>query len=214
MQKIAAQFENDTGHKLTIISGATGKFYAQIKHGAPFDIFLSADDETPERLEKEGVAIAGSRFTYALGRLALWSARPGLVDERGNVLNKSDWQYLALANPKLAPYGAAATETITTLGLTNLLQKKFVQAENIAQAYQFVATGNAALGFVAVSQIYENGQLKSGSAWVVPKNLYTPIRQDGVILNSAKAKPAAAAFVHYLQTDKIKTLIKSHGYDI
>ncbi|MES3020494.1 MAG: molybdate ABC transporter substrate-binding protein [Pseudomonadota bacterium] len=214
MQKIAAQFERDTGHKAIVVSGATGKFYAQIKNGAPFEVLLSADDETPARLEKEGAALAGTRFTYAIGKLVLWSAASDVVDEHGGVLRNGNFKHLALANPKVAPYGAASVQTLTALGLLESLQAKFVQAENIAQAYQFVATGNAAVGFVAMSQVYEGGKLRSGSAWVVPATLHSPIRQDAVILQKGKGKPAAAALMKFLQSEPIRMLIKSHGYDL
>lgn len=214
MQKIAAQFEKDTGHKAIVSFGASGKFYAQIKNGAPFEVFLSADDETPARLEKEGAAVAGTRFTYAIGKLVLWSAKTDIVDDKGDVLKKGNFEHLSIANPKLAPYGAAAAETLSALGLLDTLQPKFVLAENISQAFQFVSTGNAPLGFVAMSQVYEDGKLTSGSAWIVPEKLYKPIRQDAVILEKGKGKPAAEALMKYLQSDKIKSLIKSYGYDL
>ena len=214
MQKIAAQFEIDTGHKAIVVAGATGKFYAQIKNGAPFEVFLAADDETPARLEKEGATVAGSRFTYAIGKLVLWSAKPNVIDAHGEVLKTANFRHLALANPKVAPYGAAALQTLTALGLLASLQPKFVQAENIAQTYQFVATGNATAGFVAMSQVFEAGKLKSGSAWIVPAKLHNPIRQDAVILEKGRGKPAAAALVKYLQNERIKALIKSYGYDM
>ncbi len=214
MQKIAAQFERDTGHKAVVVSGATGKFYAQIKNGAPFEVFLSADDEIPMRLEKEGAAVAGSRFTYAIGRLVLWSAKPETVDAQGAVLRNGNFAHLALANPRLAPYGAAAVQTLTALGLLDAIAPRFVQAENIAQAYQFVATGNAALGFVAMSQVFDDGRLKSGSAWIVPAKLYRPIRQDAVLLEKGRDKPAAAALLKYLQSEPVRMLIKSYGYDL
>lgn len=214
MQKIAAQFERDTGHKATVIAGATGKFYAQIKNGAPFDLFLAADDETPARLEKEGAVVAGSRFTYAIGKLVLWSAKQDVVDPHGEMLKQGKFGHLALANPKVAPYGAAALQTLTAMGLHDGLRSKFVQAENIAQTYQFVATGNATVGFVAMSQVFEAGKLKSGSAWVVPATLHNPIRQDAVILVKGKGKPGAAALAKYLQSEQIKILIRSYGYDL
>ena len=159
MQKIAAAFEQDTGHRAKLAFGATGKFYAQIRNGAPFEVLLAADDETPAKLEREGAALAGSRFTYAIGRLALWSARPGYVDDQGEVLKRGAFKHLAIANPKLAPYGAAAVETLDRLGLLAALQPKFVQGENIAQTFQFVSTGNAELGFVALSQVMEDGKI-------------------------------------------------------
>jgi molybdate transport system substrate-binding protein len=214
MQRIAADFEKDTGHKVVLSSGATGKFYAQIRNGAPFDILLAADDETPAKLEKEGLGVPGSRFTYAIGQLVLWSAKPGFVDDKGEVLNKGDFRHVSIANPKLAPYGAAAVEALAKLGLLSAIQPKFVQGENIAQTHQFIATGNAELGFVALSQVLKDGKLASGSAWVVPASLHTPIRQDAVILANAKDKRAAAALMKYLKGDKAKAVIKSYGYDL
>jgi len=219
MQKIAAQFEKDTGHKAVLSFGATGKFYAQIKNGAPFEVFLAADDETPAKLEKENGVLPGSRFTYAIGKLVLWSAKPAIVDNQGEVLKKGGFDHLSLANPKLAPYGLAAVETLKALGAYEALAPKFVQAENIAQAYNFVATGNALLGFVAYSQVLdEHGQLKGGSVWLVPSKYYSPIRQDAVILEkgtaSGKAKPAAEALVKYLQGDKARAVIKGYGYEL
>lgn len=214
MQKIAIDFERETGHKAILSFGATGKFYAQIKNGAPFEVLLAADDETPARLEKEGMAVAGSRFTYATGKLALWSARPGYVDAKGEVLRNGSFRHVSLANPKLAPYGAAAVETLKALGLFDPLQDKFVQAENIGQAYQFIATGNAELGFVALSQIFRDGRMAAGSAWIVPGGLHEPIRQDAVLLDQGKGKAAAEALMRYLKTDKAKATIRSFGYDL
>ena len=212
MQKIAAAFEADTGHKAELSFGATGKFYAQITHGAPFQILLSADDTTPAKLEKEGKAVAHSRFTYAIGTLVLWSAQPGLVDAQGAVLKTGDFKHLALANPKLAPYGAAALQVMDKLGVTATLQPRFVQGENIAQTYQFVATGNAPLGFVALSQVMADGKISSGSAWQVPANLHEPIRQDAVLLAPGKDNAAAAALLTYLRGDKARAIIKAYGY--
>ena len=214
MQKIAADFEKDTGHKAALSFGSTGKFYAQIRNGAPFEVFLAADDETPAKLEKEGFAVGGSRFTYATGQLALWSAKPGYVDDRGEVLKTGTFQHLAIANPRLAPYGAAAVEALKKMGLLGSIERKFVQGENIAQTYQFVSTGNAELGFVALSQIYADGKLKGGSAWIVPARLHSPIRQDAEVLSQGKDNPAAAALVKYLKSDKARAVIKSYGYDL
>lgn len=214
MKLIAADFEKATGHKAALSFGATGKFYAQIKNGAPFDILLAADDETPAKLEKENLGVAGSRFTYAIGKLVLWSAKPGFVDDQGEVLRKGGFEHIALANPKLAPYGAAAVEVMTRLGLMSALEPKFVQGENIAQTYQFVSTGNAELGFVALSQVYEGGKLKSGSGWIVPSAMHSPIRQDAVLLSRAKGNPAAEALLKYLKSDKARAVIKAYGYDL
>lgn len=214
MKAIASDFEKDTGHQARLSFGATGKFYAQIKSGAPFDVFLAADNETPARLENEGDAVPGSRFTYATGKLVLWSARADVVDAQGEVLRKNAFRHIALAAPRLAPYGAAAVQTLTQLGLLARLQPKFVQGESIGQAYSFVASGNAELGFVALSQVYQGGRLKSGSAWIVPAHLYSPLRQDAVQLARARDKPAAAALLAYLKTDKARALIRAHGYEI
>ena len=212
MQKIAAAFEADTGHKAELSFGATGKFYAQITHGAPFQILLSADDTTPARLEREGKVVAHSRFTYAIGTLVLWSAKEGYVDAKGAVLKTGDFKHLAIANPKLAPYGLAATQVMDKLGLAATLQPRFVQGENIAQTHQFVATGNAQLGFVALSQVMVDSKITQGSAWQVPAELHEPIRQDAALLETGKGNAAATALMQYLQGDKAKAIIKSHGY--
>ena len=213
MQKIVQAFEQETGHKAVISLGSTGNLYAQIKNGAPFQVLLAADQETPLKLEKEGLAQAGSRFTYATGKLVLWSKQPGLVDDKGEVLGSGKFQRIALANPKLAPYGAAALETLTKLGLLPELQSKFVQGENIAQTYQFVATENAQLGFVALSQVMVDGKLAQGSAWLVPANLHAPIAQAAVLLTTGRDNPAAAALMRFLRSDRARVLIRSFGYD-
>ena len=212
MQKIALAFEQDTGHKAQLAFGATGKFYAQIKNGAPFAVLLAADDETPARLEKEGLAVAGARFTYATGRLALWSKSPNLVDEKGEVLRSNSFNKIAIADPKLAPYGMAAMEVIYKLGVQANVVPKLVQGESIGQTYQFVSTENAQLGFVALSQISIDGRITQGSAWVVPQSMYTPLKQDAVLLNAGKDNMAAQALLKYLQGDKAKAIIRQYGY--
>jgi len=212
MQKIAAEFEKDTGHKARLAYGSTGKFYAQVRNGAPFGVLLAADDDTPARLEKEGRAVRGTRFTYAIGRLVLWSARAGYVDAGGEVLKAGGFRHLAIANPKTAPYGAAAVEVLKKFGLSDALGPKLVQGENIAQAHQFVSTGNAQLGFVALSQVARDGRIASGSGWIVPAHLHAPIRQDALVLAQGKGNPAAAALVDYLKTDKARGIIRSYGY--
>jgi len=212
MQKIAAAFEADTGHKAELSFGATGKSHAQITNGAPFQILLAADDTTPARLEKEGKAVANSRFTYAIGTLVLWSAQPGTVDAQGAVLKTGDFRHLAIANPKLAPYGLAAMQVMDKLGVTARLQPRFVQGENIAQTYQFVSTGNAQLGFVALSQVMADGRITGGSAWQVPAELHEPIRQDAALLTPGKDSAAAAALLQYLRGDKARAIIRSYGY--
>lgn len=213
-RQIAAAFEKETGHKAALSFGATGKFYAQIRNGAPFEVLLSADDTTPARLEQEGAAIAGSRLTYAVGRLALWSAKPGYVDAQGAVLQTGEFKHLAIANPKLAPYGAAAIEALTALKLLDAVQAKFVQGENIAQTHQFVVSGNAELGFVALSQVMQDGRIASGSVWIVPARLHQPIRQDAVLLEKGRARPAATAWLVFLGSDRAKAIIRRFGYEI
>ena len=212
MKLIAAEFEKDSGHKVLMTSGATGKFYAQITSGAPFEVFLSADDETPAKLEKEGAAVQGSRFTYAIGKLVLWSAQPDRVDAGGDVLRKGNFNKLAIAAPKLAPYGAAAVETMRQLGVLTAIERKLVTGESLGQTFSFVSSGNAELGFVALSQVYEAGRIKSGSAWIVPENLYSPIRQDAVLLAKGKDSQAARQLLTFLKNEKSKAVIRAFGY--
>ncbi|GGD78438.1 molybdate ABC transporter substrate-binding protein [Caballeronia grimmiae] len=214
VQAIAADFERDTGNKVVASYGATGQFYAQIKNGAPFEVFLAADDTTPAKLESEGLTVPGSRFTYATGTLALWSAKDGYVDANGDVLKKNAFTHLAIANPKAAPYGLAATQALARLGLTQAVSAKIVEGQNISQAQQFVATGNAELGFVALSQIYKNGRITSGSAWIVPASLHEPIRQDAVILQKGKDNAVAKQFADYLKGPEAAAVIKSYGYQL
>lgn len=213
-KQIAIDFEKDTGHKAMLSFGATGKFYAQIKNGAPFEVLLAADDTTPAKLETEGAAVPASRFTYATGKLVLWSAKPGLVDDQGEVLRHGDYRHLAIANPKTAPYGAAAVAALTALKLLDAVEPKFVQGENIAQTHQFVVSGNAELGFVALSQVIDDGRIERGSAWVVPSKLHRPIHQDAVLLDPGKGKPAAEAWLTYLKGDRARAVIQAFGYDL
>ena len=214
IQAIAKGFEKATGHRLVAVYGATGQFYTQIRNGAPFEVFLAADDSTPKKLEAEKAIVPGSRFTYAIGTLALWSAKPGYVDANGEVLKNNQFKHLSIANPKTAPYGLAATQVLDKLKLTEATRPKLVEGQNITQAFQFVSTGNAELGFVALSQIYKDGKVESGSAWIVPSSLHEPIRQDAVILEKGKDNPAAKALVDYLKGPKAAAVIKSYGYEI
>ena len=213
-QALAAILEKTTGHQAQLSFGATGAFYTQIKNGAPFDVFLAADEARPERLEKEGDIVPGSRFTYATGQLALWSAKPGLVDKDGAVLKSGSFNKLAIANPKNAPYGAAAVETMGKLGLQAALQPKLVTGESIGQTYNFVATGNADLGFVALSQVLEGGKLKGGSVWIVPADLHASIVQDAVLLKRGANNAAAKAWLALLKSPNAKDLIRSYGYSV
>lgn len=213
MRKIAQTFEQETGHQAILSFGSTGNFYAQIRNGAPFQILLAADDETPIKIEREGLGVAASRFTYAIGKLVLWSKQPGFVDDKGEILRSGKFQRIAVANPKLAPYGAASLETMTQLGVLQALQPKFVQGENIAQTYQFVATENAQLGFVALSQVMTDGRIAQGSAWIVPSSLHAPLRQDALLLVKGKDNPAATALMNFLRSDRSRLVIRSYGYE-
>ncbi|MDD0842882.1 molybdate ABC transporter substrate-binding protein [Pseudomonas sp. Gutcm_11s] len=214
MQAIAAEFEKSSGHKVVTSVGATGQFYAQIKNGAPFEVFLAADDTTPAKLESEGDSVPGSRFTYAVGSLALWSPKAGYVDSEGAVLKANQFKHLSIANPKTAPYGLAATQVLEKLGLTQAVAGKLVEGQNIAQAHQFVASGNAELGFVALSQVYKDGKISEGSAWLVPAELHEPIRQDALLLNKGKDNAAAKALLDYLRGEQAATIIRAYGYQL
>lgn len=214
MKAIAAVLQKTTGHTLKISTGASGAIYTQIRNGAPFDAFLSADDERPALLEKDGLAQPGTRFTYATGKLVLWSARPGRVDGQGTVLKAADLGKVAYANPKTAPYGAAALQLLDRLGLRDTLTPKLVQGESIGQTFNFVKTGNADVGFVAMSQVLDGGQLKDGSMWVIPQALHDPIRQDAVLLRRGADNEAAKALLKLLQSPDIQDLIRSYGYGL
>ena len=195
MHRIAAEFEKTTGHQARLVVGSTGKFYAQIKAGAPFQLLLAADDETPARLVREGDGVAGSPFTYAIGKLVLWSAQAGYVDDQGSVLTAGNFAHLA------------------ALGLAEALQPKVVTGESVTQAWQFVASGNAELGFVAYSQTHAEGRLIGGSYWLVPARYYRPIRQDAVVLVKGKGVAAVDALAGFLKSPAAADIIKSYGYD-
>jgi molybdate transport system substrate-binding protein len=213
-QKLATAFANTTGHQARLVVGSTGKLYAQVKNGAPFQVFLSADEVTPSRMVSEGLAVKASQFTYATGRLVLWSRQPGLVDPQGGVLKHGQFAHLALADPKLAPYGAAAVEVMGQLGLEAALKPKWVQGESIGQTFQFVSSGNAELGFVALSQVMHEGKISEGSAWIVPSTLHAALKQDAVLLQRGKDDVAAMAFLAYLRSDAAKTLVRGYGYEV
>lgn len=214
MAEIAEAFEKATGHSAKLAFGSSGKFVSQLENGGPFEVFLSADDKSPIKLEQSGLAVAGSRFTYALGKLVLWSATPGFVDDQGQVLSKGGFKHLALADPKLAPYGAAAVEVLKNRGLFDKLQPMFVQGENIAQTHQFISTGNAELGFIAFSQVIDNGKIAGGSGWIIPKDLYKPIRQDAILLKTGTENPAAPALLEFLKSPEALAIIRKYGYGL
>lgn len=212
MKIVAEQFAQATGHVARASFASTGKLYAQIRHGAPFDVLLSADAETPARLQDEGKAVAGSAFTYAVGQLALWSPDPTRIPDGPQALNEARFNHLAIANPRTAPYGAAAMAVIRRLGLLGTLQEKLVQGDNVGQAYQYVASGNAEIGLVALSQVMEGGRLTRGAVWAVPADLHPPLTQDAVLLTRGRDNPAARAFLAYLRGDTARALIRAAGY--
>jgi molybdate transport system substrate-binding protein len=214
VQQIAELFQKETGHTVKLSFGSSGKFYSQIKEGAPFDVFLAADEKNPKLLEQEGLAVADTRFVYALGKLVLWSAKPGFVDDKGAVLSKGEYNKISYADPKLAPYGLAAQETLQKMGLWDKVQSKLVTGESIAQTYQFAATGNADLAFIALSQITKDGKVTEGSLWIVPADMYNPIKQAAIRLTAAKDKAAAQAFLKFLKSEKALAVIRSFGYGL
>lgn len=209
MEALAERFTADSGHSTKLIYGSTGKHYAQIKHGAPFDVFFAADTKRPQLLEKEGIAVPGSRFTYATGKLVLWSPDASLIDPQGQVLHSEAFRHLAMANPKLAPYGRAAQEVMAQAGVWPGLRSRAVRGENIGQTFQFVRSGNAQLGFVAYSQLKALPDA-GGSQWLPDQNSYTPIRQQAVLL---KDTPAAQQFMQFVQSPAGTAIISRFGYD-
>lgn len=214
MTAIADAYHEKTGREVSLAFGSSGKLFAQIAHGAPFHLFFSADQTKPQALVDQGLGIAGSEFTYAQGALALWSATPGRVDGQGNILTKGDFRKLAFANPRLAPYGEAALEVLKTRHLAEQTRVKWVQGENIAQTYQFVVSGNADIGFVALSQVMKNGRFTSGSGWIVPASLYAPIKQDAVLLKHGEHSELARSFLAYVHSKAASRIIRSYGYTV
>lgn len=207
-KEIAAVFKEKTGHDAILSFGSSGQFYTQITQDAPFQIFLSADDERPKKLVDEGLGVSESRFTYAIGKLVLWSKDPNLVKGE-ETLKEAAFAKLSICNPVAAPYGAAAVETMQSLKLYDALKPKFVEGANISQAFQFVDTGNAELGFVALSQIVGD---ESGSRWEIPQSLYEPIRQDAVLLKKGSDNEAATAFIDFLKGPEARAIIEKYGY--
>jgi len=208
---IAARFKARTGHDASLSFGSSGQFFTQIANGAPYEVFLSADVERPQKAEAEGLAVPGSRFTYATGRLVLYSKTPGLVDGKGAVLKTGKFEKLAIADPKAAPYGQAAVETLNKLRLYDALKPKIVTGSSITQAFQYVQTGAAEVGFVALSQVVDE---KGGSRWVVPAANHTPIDQQAVLLKTGQNSEAAKAFLTFLKGGEAKAIIKRYGYEV
>ncbi|MEF2551604.1 molybdate ABC transporter substrate-binding protein [Aurantimonas sp. A2-1-M11] len=205
---IAAAFAAASGHEAALSFGATGQLYTQITQNAPFEVFLAADDERPTLSVEQGYGVAGSVFTYATGQLVLYSAEPGVMIGP-DTLEAGAFDQIAIANPETAPYGAAAVEAMKALGVYDALRSKIVQGQSIGQAYQFVETGNAEVGFVALGQV---SQTEAGARWIVPQDLYAPIRQDAVLLKAGEANPAAVAFVEFLKGDEAAAIIETYGY--
>jgi molybdate transport system substrate-binding protein len=215
LQKLAPLFQTAHGHTLAPSAGASGALYAQIQHGAPFDVFLSADAERPAKLEAEGLAVKGTRFTYAIGQLVLWSPKPGVVDSAGDVLKKSELRFVAIADPKTAPYGAAAEKVLEALHVLAPLRaaKKITVGESIGQAYQFAATGNADCGFVALSQVTKEDGTIPGSSWIIPPTLSGKLEQDALVLKASTKQKVAQLFLKWLHTDPAaRKLIRAAGY--
>lgn len=212
MKALVAEFEKTSGHNVVLSFASTGKFYAQILNGAPYHVFFSADQATAEKLERQQKALAGSRFTYAIGALALWSSKPGINDDPLKVLKSGEFNKLALANPKLAPYGAAAVEVLEHFKLKSATEAKWVLGENIAQTFQFVATANADLGFVALAQIIERGTIKEGSYWLVPSDFHAPILQDAQILAAGQNSPASHQLMAFIRSGDAQLIIQQYGY--
>ncbi len=206
---VASHFEENTDHKVKLIFGSTGKHYAQIRNGAPFDAYFAADTRRPELLEQENLALPGTRFTYAIGKLILWSPKAGYVDSQAKVLEQGEFRHLAIANPKLAPYGKAAQQVLQARGMWDSMKGSMVRGENIGQTFQFVKSGNAELGFVAYAQVKRPGQSVEGSWWEVPQTLYTPIAQQAVLL---KESEAARAFMSFIKSDVALEIIQNYGY--
>ena len=214
-REIAGQFETKTGHKVLIIPGSTGKLYAQIVNGAPFELFLAADGRRPGLLEKEGKAVPGTRFTYALGKITLWSPNPDAISGNGeSILRKKNFAHIAITNPITAPYGNAALQTLQKLGLWKEVQPLVVQGENVGQTFQFVSSQSAELGLVALSQVLDPKNHKKGSRWDIPEELYDPLEQDVIILEKGKNNPGARALWNFLRDAAVKQTINKYGYGL
>jgi molybdate transport system substrate-binding protein len=212
MERIAALFTKQTGHTVQQTPGASGKLYAQIRKGVAFDVFLSADEELPKRLLQQGAAVGGSRFIYATGRLVLWSAQAGYVDDKGLVLNRGGFDKLAMSNPLSSPYGVAAKETLTKLTMWNAMQRRLDKRDDVTEAYKLAATERADLAFIALSQLMRDGKVSAGSWWLVPETMHEPIRQSAVLLSSAQDVQAANDFLAFLKSDKARAVMRGYGY--
>lgn len=214
MKEITQAFEKESGHQLNVSVGSTGKLFSQIKNGAPFDVFLAADTKTPEQAEKAGMAVPNTRFTYAIGKLVLWSPNTRFINDGASTLKIGQFERIAMANPKVAPYGKATEQVVEELDLVDTLRDKWVFGQSIGQTYQFVASGNVPLGFVALSQVFSRGKVQSGSAWIVPQNMYTPLAQDAQLLKQGQNNVAATALIAFLKSPTAVAIIESFGYGL
>lgn len=214
MEHIVALFQKESGHTVKVSLAASGNLYKQIKGGTPYDVMLSADEEIPKRLMQEGLAVGGSRFIYATGRLALWSPQPDLVDDKGAILNRGNFDKLAYANPTLSPYGLASKETLVKLTMWNAIQRKLKKSDDVIQTYQLAATETTDMAFIALSQVMRDGKMSKGSWWLVPPELHQPIRQSAVLLSNAKEQAAAKAFLAFLKSDKARAVMHGFGYEL
>ena len=213
MEDLAKLFQKESGHTLKLEVAASGKLYAQIKGGAAFDVFLSADEALPRQLMQDGLAVIGSRFVYARGKLVLWSVRHNFVDEKGAMLRKRNYSKLAITNPWFSPYGEAAKETLSNLTMWNSIQEKLTKGENVIRTYQLAVTEGADLALISLSQVMRNGKVASGSWWIVPQELHKPLQQNAVLLSRAKDKDSAKAFLTFLKSAKAKQLMRDFGYE-
>ncbi len=216
MTEIAAEFEKATGHSAKLSFGSSGKAFTQIQSGAPFEVYLSASEKYPLELEKSGFAVTDSHFVYAVGKLVLWSATPGYVDDQGKILASGNFKHIALADPAHAPYGVVAEEVMKSLGVLDKLRPLFVMGENISQTFQFVSTGNAELGFIAFAQVIDinTGKIGSGSGWPIPDNLHSPFNQTAVLLKTGAENPASIALVNFLKSPKALAIIEKYGFGL
>lgn len=216
MKEIITAFEKATGHSAKTSYGSSGKFFTQIQNGAPFEVYLSANEKYPQELEKSGFAVPNSQFTYAIGKLALWSAKPDFVDQQGAVLQAANFKHIAIADPAHAPYGVVAEDVMQQLGVLEKLRPLFVMGENIAQTFQFVSTGNAELGFVGLAQVIDpdSGKIGSGSGWIIPGNMHRPFCQTAQLLSKGAENPAATALLAFLKSPEALAIIKKYGFDL
>lgn len=214
LKVIAAEFERQSGHKALLSVGSTGKLYAQIVNGAPFEIFIAADQTRPKKLVEQHLAVIDTQFTYAQGKLVLWSKDKNQIDIQGKILQSKDLIHLAIVNPKIAPYGEAAVDVLKNIGVYQQLKPKLVLGQNLGQSFQQISSGAVKQGIIALSQVITNGKLISGSTWIIPESLYSPIQQDAILLNKGKENPAAIAFLTFLKSPTSQALIKAYGYEV